>query len=179
MKTAILAVLIAASGATAPSPKAEVSIDGRYCGRLWSSGALVQAITELVALHLRFHTYSMGWTDSAVRRYVRDAGPLLQELNVLTRCDCTTRNEKKALMLSRRMDDLEVRIAELAAKEEIAAIRPELNGAQVMEQLGVGPGPVVGKALAFLLEIRLEEGMVGEADARARLDEWWQSQHSR
>ena len=137
----------------------------------------VQAITELVALHLRFHTYSMGWTDSAVRRYVRDAGPLLNELNVLTRCDCTTRNEKKALMLSRRMDDLEARIAELAAKEELAAIRPELNGAEVMEQLGVGPGPVVGKALAFLLEIRLEEGMVGETVARERLDEWWRSQH--
>ena len=137
----------------------------------------VQAITELVALHLRFHTYSMGWTDSAVRRYVRDAGPLLSELNVLTRCDCTTRNEKKALMLSRRMDDLEARIAELAAKEELAAIRPELNGAEVMEQLGVGPGPVVGKALAFLLEIRLEEGMVGETVARERLDEWWRSQH--
>jgi len=138
----------------------------------------VQAITELVALHLRFHTYAMGWTDSAVRRYVRDAGPLLQELNVLTRCDCTTRNEKKALILSRRMDDLEARIAELGAKEELAAIRPELNGAEVMEQLGVGPGPVVGKALAFLLEIRLEEGMVGDVAARERLDEWWQSQHS-
>lgn len=138
----------------------------------------VQAITELVALHLRFHTYAMGWTDSAVRRYVRDAGPLLQELNVLTRCDCTTRNEKKALILSRRMDDLEARIAELGAKEELAAIRPELNGAEVMEQLGVGPGPVVGKALAFLLEIRLEEGMVGDVAARKRLDEWWQSQHS-
>ena len=124
----------------------------------------------------RFHTYSMGWTDSAVRRYVRDAGPLLHELNVLTRCDCTTRNAKKAVMLSRRMDDLEVRIDELAAKEELAAIRPELDGVEVMRHLGVEPGPVVGKALAFLLEIRLEEGLLGEAEARRRLDEWWTTQ---
>jgi poly(A) polymerase len=136
----------------------------------------VHAITELVALHLRFHTYAMGWTDSAVRRYVRDAGPLLQELNVLTRCDCTTRNEKKALMLSRRMDDLEARISELAAKEELAAIRPELNGAQVMEQLAMAPGPAVGKALSFLLEIRLEEGLLGEAAVRRRLDDWWRTE---
>jgi len=139
----------------------------------------VQAITELVALHLRFHTYALGWTDSAVRRYVRDAGPLLQELNVLTRCDCTTRNEKKALILAKRMDDLEARIAELEAKEELASIRPELNGAEVMAQLGVGPGPVVGQALAFLLEIRLEEGMLGDAEVRERLDKWWLAQHPR
>lgn len=138
----------------------------------------IESITELVALHLRFHTYSMGWTDSAVRRYVRDAGPLLQELNVLTRCDCTTRNERKALQLSRRMDDLEVRIAELAAKEELAAIRPELDGNAVMTQLGVGPGPVVGKALAFLMEIRLDEGLLGEEAIRDRLDSWWQNQHA-
>lgn len=135
----------------------------------------IEAITELVALHLRFHTYSMGWTDSAVRRYVRDAGPYLRELNVLTRCDCTTRNEKKALVLSRRMDDLEARIDELAEKEELAAIRPELNGGQVMAQLGLTPGPDIGKALAFLLEIRLEEGLLGEEAIRARLDTWWRS----
>ncbi|MCX6540051.1 MAG: CCA tRNA nucleotidyltransferase, partial [Actinobacteria bacterium] len=91
----------------------------------------VEAITELVALHLRFHGYEAGWTDSAVRRYVHDAGPLLNELNVLTRCDCTTRNEKKALMLSRRMDDLEARIVQLAAHEELKAIRPEMDGKQV------------------------------------------------
>jgi poly(A) polymerase len=137
----------------------------------------VEAVTELVALHLRFHTYAMGWTDSAVRRYVRDAGPLLRELNVLTRCDCTTRNERKALQLSRRMDDLELRIAELATREELASIRPELNGSDVMAQLGVGPGPVVGKALAFLLEIRLDEGMLGDDLVRQRLDDWWRSQH--
>jgi poly(A) polymerase len=132
----------------------------------------IDAISELVALHLRFHTYEMGWTDAAVRRYVRDAGPLLAELNVLTRCDCTTRNERKAAMLAKRMDELEERIAELAELEELAAIRPELDGTQVMEQLGVGPGPLVGKALAFLLEIRLEEGLLGEQAIRSRLDQW-------
>ena len=97
----------------------------------------IAKVSELVALHLRFHTYAMGWSDAAVRRYVRDAGALLAELNVLTRCDCTTRNEKKAARLSRRMDDLEVRIAELGAAEELAAIRPELDGNEVMEILGV------------------------------------------
>ena len=101
----------------------------------------VEAITELVALHLRFHTYQMGWTDAAVRRYVRDAGPLLDELNVLTRCDCTTRNATKAATLARRMDELEERIAELTAREELAAIRPELDGDEVMAHLGVGPEP--------------------------------------
>jgi poly(A) polymerase len=138
----------------------------------------VEAVTELVALHLRFHTYSMGWTDSAVRRYVRDAGPLLHELNVLTRCDCTTRNERKALQLSRRMDDLEVRIAELAEREELAAIRPELDGTQVMHLLDVPPGPVVGKALAHLLEIRLDEGLLGEDEIRRRLKMWWRNEHA-
>ncbi len=138
----------------------------------------IESITELVALHLRFHTYALGWTDSAVRRYVRDAGPLLSELNVLTRCDCTTRNERKAVMLAKRMDDLEVRIAELAASEELASIRPELNGAQVMAHLGLEPGPSVGRALAFLLEIRLEEGLLGDDEILARLDNWWRGQHS-
>ena len=132
----------------------------------------IEAITELVALHLRFHTYQMGWTDSAVRRYVRDAGPLLSELNVLTRCDCTTRNERKAAVLAKRMDELEARIIELNEREELASIRPELDGKQVMEHLGVGPGPLIGKALAFLLEIRLEEGMLGDAEIRRRLDQW-------
>ena len=133
----------------------------------------VEAITELVALHLRFHTYRLGWSDSAVRRYVRDAGDLLAELNVLTRCDCTTRNERKARTLSRRMDELEERISELAEAEEIAAIRPELDGRQVMEHLGVTPGPVIGEALAYLLEIRLEEGLIGTDEAFARLDAWY------
>lgn len=136
----------------------------------------VEAITELVALHLRFHTYQMGWTDSAVRRYVRDAGDYLNELNVLTRCDCTTRNEKKAMMLAKRMDDLETRIIELTSQEELAALRPELDGAAVMEQLGLPPGRMVGAALNFLMEIRLEEGLLGEVEARRRLGEWWLTQ---
>jgi len=136
----------------------------------------VAAVVDLVALHLRFHTYRLGWSDSAVRRYVRDAGDLLNELNVLTRCDCTTRNEKKARTLSRRMDELEERITELAAAEELAAMRPELDGAQVMEHLGVPPGPVVGRALEHLLEIRLEEGLIGDAAIRARLDAWFAGQ---
>ncbi|MGI9644731.1 MAG: CCA tRNA nucleotidyltransferase [Ilumatobacteraceae bacterium] len=132
------------------------------------------AITELVALHLRFHTYAMGWSDSAVRRYVRDAGALLPELNVLTRCDCTTRNAKKAARLSRRMDELEARIDELAAAEELAALRPELDGNQVMEHLDVEPGRAVGEAMNFLMEIRLEEGLIGEDEALRRLDAWWE-----
>lgn len=133
----------------------------------------VEAITELVALHLRFHTYEMGWTDAAVRRYVRDAGPYLAELNVLTRCDCTTRNARKAEMLARRMDELEERIAELAAKEELASLRPELDGTAVMEHLGIGPGRAVGEALAFLFEVRLDEGLLGDDEIRRRLDAWW------
>jgi poly(A) polymerase len=136
----------------------------------------VDAITELVHLHLRFHGYEQGWTDSAVRRYVNDAGPLLAELNVLTRCDCTTRNEKKALMLSRRMDDLEARIAALAAQEELQAIRPEMDGSAVMAHLGLAPGPLVGKAMKFLLELRLEEGLLGQDVVRERLDAWWSTQ---
>ena len=133
----------------------------------------VQAVTELVNLHLRFHTYQMGWTDSAVRRYVRDAGDLLNELNVLTRCDCTTRNEKKAAILSKRMDELETRIAYLAEREELASLRPEIDGVRVMELLGVPAGPVVGAALEFLMDIRLEEGLIGEEAAIARLRHWW------
>lgn len=133
----------------------------------------IEAVTELVRLHLRFHTYEMGWTDSAVRRYVNDAGPLLDELNVLTRCDCTTRNERKAARLSRRMDELEERIADLAAREELKAIRPEMDGVAVMEHLGLEPGPAVGRAMNHLLEIRLEEGLIGETEIRKRLDEWW------
>ena len=133
----------------------------------------IAAVSELVFLHLRFHTYRMGWSDSAVRRYVRDAGPLLNELNVLTRCDCTTRDERKAARLSTRMDELEARIGELATAEQLAAIRPELDGVQVMEHLGIGPGPLVGEALRFLLEIRLDEGEIGTAAALARLDAWY------
>jgi poly(A) polymerase len=133
----------------------------------------VQVVTKLVELHLRFHTYRLGWTDRAVRRYVRDAGPLLDRLNELTRSDCTTRNAARARALERRMDELETRIVELRAKEEIDAVRPELNGRQVMDHLGVAPGPVVGAALEFLLELRLDEGPLGEEEAYRRLDAWW------
>lgn len=134
----------------------------------------VTAITELVALHLRFHTYQMGWTDSAVRRYVRDAGSLLAELNVLTRCDCTTRNERKARVLSERMDELEARIAVLSAQEELAMLRPELDGLQVIEILNVPAGRIVGAALDHLMEIRLEEGVLGDHEIRLRLIDWWE-----
>jgi poly(A) polymerase len=133
----------------------------------------IEAVSTLVALHLRFHTYKMGWTDAAVRRYVRDAGPLLAELNVLTRCDCTTRDARRAAALGKRMDDLEARIAELATAEELAAIRPELDGNDVMELLGVGPGRLVGEALDFLLDIRLDEGLLGRQAAAARLRDWY------
>jgi len=133
----------------------------------------VDEVTELVNLHLRFHTYRLGWSDRAVRRYVRDAGPLLDRLNELTRCDCTTRNANKAKALGRRMDELEARIAELRQQEELDAIRPDLDGAQVMDELGLEPGRDVGRALAYLLELRLEEGPLGEEEARKRLTEWW------
>jgi poly(A) polymerase len=136
----------------------------------------IEAVTELVALHLRFHTYRLGWTDRAVRRYVRDAGPLLDRLNELTRCDCTTRNENKARLLAKRMDELERRIEELRQQEELDAIRPDLDGRQVMEILGVSPGPEVGRALSYLLELRLDEGPLGEEEATRRLLEWWQTQ---
>ncbi|HLI55070.1 MAG TPA: CCA tRNA nucleotidyltransferase, partial [Acidimicrobiales bacterium] len=118
----------------------------------------IETVARLVELHLRFHTYRMGWTDSAVRRYVRDAGPLLDRLNELTRCDCTTRNPAKARALARRMDELEERIAALQEQEELRSIRPDLDGNQVMARLGLRPGPLVGEALAYLLELRLEEG---------------------
>jgi poly(A) polymerase len=132
-------------------------------------------VTKLVELHLRFHTYRMGWTDSAVRRYVRDAGPLLRRLNELTRCDCTTRNAAKARALARRMDELEARIAELQEQEELKAIRPDLDGVAVMARLGIGPGREVGQALSYLMELRLEEGPLGEEEAGRRLDAWWAS----
>jgi poly(A) polymerase len=138
----------------------------------------VEAVSKLVYLHLRFHTYGMGWTDSAVRRFVRDAGPLLSELIELTRCDCTTRNARKAKMLSDRMDQLEARIAELGAEEELKAIRPDLDGDQVMAHLGIGPGREVGQALAALLEMRLDEGPLGEEEAYRRLDAWWAERQS-
>jgi poly(A) polymerase len=133
---------------------------------------VVDDVTKLVELHLRFHTYRMGWTDSAVRRYVRDAGDLLDDLNELTRCDCTTRDARKAAALGRRMDELEQRVAELREQEELAKIRPPLDGREVMELLEVPPGPIVGEALAYLLDIRLDEGPIAPEAARDRLLEW-------
>jgi poly(A) polymerase len=132
-----------------------------------------ETVSRLVELHLRFHTYRMGWTDSAVRRYVRDAGSLLEQLNELTRCDCTTRNAAKARALAHRMDELEARIAELREQEELRALRPDLDGNAVMARLGIPPGREVGEALAFLLELRIEEGPLGAEEAGRRLDEWW------
>jgi poly(A) polymerase len=133
---------------------------------------LIQDVTQLVYLHLRIHTYAMGWTDKAVRRYARDAGPLLDDLNHLQRCDCTTRDQRKADALARRMDELEARIEVLSEQEELDAIRPPLDGRAVMEFLGIGPGPIVGEALDFLLEARLDEGPISEEDARVRLAAW-------
>jgi poly(A) polymerase len=138
--------------------------------------AEVDTVVRLVELHLRFHTYRLGWTDKAVRRYVRDAGPYLDLLNELTRCDCTTRNVAKARALARRMDELERRIAELREQEELDALRPDLDGNQVMALLGIGPGPAVGRALSFLMELRLDEGPLGEEEAAARLRAWWAEQ---
>ena len=136
------------------------------------SNDVVHAVSEVIRLHHRFHTYRLGWSDSAVRRYVRDAGPLLPTLNAMVRADCTTRNAAKARELGRRMDELEARIGELAAQEELDKIRPELDGRQVMEILGVDPGPAVGEAMRFLLELRLEEGLLGEEEAVERLRRW-------
>jgi poly(A) polymerase len=134
----------------------------------------IAAVRRLVELHLRFHGYGdEAWSDAAVRRYARDAGPLLDRLNELTRCDCTTRNRARAAMLAARMDDLERRIVELRQREELDAIRPDLDGNQIMQHLGIGPGRTVGQARDFLLELRLDEGPLGEEEARRRLDEWF------
>jgi len=129
-------------------------------------------VVQLVYLHLRFHTYRMGWSDRAVRRYVRDAGPLLDDLNHLVRCDCTTRNQAKAAALSARMDELEAWIARLREQEELDAIRPPLDGNEVMAFLGVKPSKIVGEALDMLLEARLDEGPIAKDDAYARLADW-------
>jgi poly(A) polymerase len=133
-------------------------------------------VSRLVELHLRFHGYGTGeWTDSAVRRYVRDAGPLLSRLHRLTRADCTTRNRRRAATLAQAYDHLEERIAELAETEELARIRPDLDGNQVMTILGIPPGRDVGQAMAFLLELRLERGPIGEEAATQALLQWWAS----
>jgi poly(A) polymerase len=137
-------------------------------------GETIDSVCSLVELHLRFHGYGDGeWTDSAVRRYVRDAGDQLERLHVLTRADCTTRNRRKAERLRRSYDQLEERIARLSEEEELAAIRPDLDGTQIMEILGIGPGPQVGAAYRFLLELRLDDGPMTEDEARAALLAWW------
>ena len=137
----------------------------------------VSAVARLVELHLRFHGYGDGqWTDSAVRRYVTDAGPLLPRLHLLTRSDCTTRNVRKAARLARTYDALEARISALLEAESLAAVRPELNGDQIGAALGIAPGPLVGRAYKFLLALRLDEGVLGEDEARSRLLAWWAEQ---
>lgn len=133
-----------------------------------------KAVARLVELHLRFYGYGdAGWTDAAVRRYVTDAGSLLTRLHILTRADVTTRNRKKADRLAFAYDDLEHRISALAAQEELAAIRPDLDGRQIMEILGIEPSPLVGKAYKHLLELRLEHGPLGAERAEAELRVWW------
>jgi poly(A) polymerase len=135
--------------------------------------AVVSDVAKLIALHLRFHGYGEGeWTDSAVRRYVRDAGPLLPRLHVLTRADCTTRNVRKAQRLERAYDDLERRIAELSAQEELDRIRPDLNGDEVMQILGLPQGRLVGDALRHLLDLRMEHGPLGHERAVHELLDW-------
>jgi poly(A) polymerase len=141
-------------------------------------GDTIEQVETLVALHLRFHGYGDGeWTDSAVRRYVRDAGDLLVHLHVLTRADCTTRNAKKAERLAKTYDGLEARIAKLMEEEELSRIRPDLDGAQVMKLLNIKPSAAVGKALDYLLELRLEHGPLGEERATEELLNWWSKEN--
>jgi poly(A) polymerase len=132
----------------------------------------VAEVRELIALHHRFHTYRLGWRDSAVRRYVRDAGPLLERLNDLVRADCTTRNAARAKVLAARIDELDARIEELKKREQLDRMRPELDGKQIMAFLQIPPGPQVGEAREFLMELRIEEGEIGEEEAYRRLAEW-------
>ncbi len=135
--------------------------------------AVVAEVTTLIALHLRFHGYGPGeWTDSAVRRYVRDAGPLLTRLHVLTRADCTTRNKAKAARLARASDGLEARIVTLSAQEELKKIRPDLDGNEIMAILGLPPGPSVGRASRYLLDLRMEHGPLGKERATHELLRW-------
>lgn len=148
-------------------------ISRRRLTELGYDEATVDDVTELVRLSGRFKGYASGWSDAAVRRYARDAGPLLGRLNTLVRCDCTTRNARKRLELQEHVDDLEGRIAELAEADRRAAERPEMDGAAVMAHLGLEPGPEVGAALGFLLEVKRQEGELGRDDIERRLDQWW------
>jgi poly(A) polymerase len=138
------------------------------------SNEIIEEVETLIALHLRFHGYGDGeWTDSAVRRYVRDAGELLTHLHVLTRADCTTRNARKAARLAATYDSLEARIEVLMEQEELSKIRPDLDGAEVMQLLGIKPGADVGRALDFLLELRMDQGPLGKEKATELLMQWW------
>ncbi len=137
----------------------------------------INEVAKLIELHLRFFGYSeQAWSDSAVRRYVRDAGPQLEHLHILTRADVTTRNQKKAARLQTAYDDLEERISELSEREQLDQIRPELDGEEIMAILDLSPGPKVGKAYRFLLEVRLDEGVIGPEEAANRLRQWWADQ---
>lgn len=137
----------------------------------------IDSVSALIELHLRFFGYAdQGWSDSAVRRYVRDAGDELERLHILTRADVTTRNRQKADRLAFAYDDLEERIEQLSEKEELQAMRPDLNGEQIMDILGIGPSRMVGQAYRFLLELRIDHGPLGEDAARERLLEWWAKQ---
>ena len=138
------------------------------------SNDMIDDVSKLVELHLRFHGYGSGdWTDAAVRRYVRDAGPLLVRLHKLTRADCTTRNKKRAAALQRTYDMLEERIEALQAEEELNAIRPDLDGAAIMRLLDIPAGPEVGQAYRFLMDLRLDRGPLGEEQATQALLAWW------
>jgi poly(A) polymerase len=141
------------------------------------SNEIIDDVTKLVELHLRFHGYGEGqWTDSAVRRYVRDAGDQLVRLHKLTRADCTTRNQRKAMMLAATYDDLEERIEKLLEQEELSSIRPDLDGQEIMAELGIKPGPAVGKAYDHMLNIRLDKGPLTKAEALIQLHIWWDAQ---
>ena len=140
---------------------------------------VIDAVSSLVFLHLRFHGYGGGeWTDAAVRRYVRDAGELLSLLHVLTRADCTTRNKRKAEALAENYNHLETRIEALMAQEELLAIRPDIDGHEIMSLLNISAGPIVGKAYNFLLELRIEEGPLGKDRAKEELLKWWSDNQS-
>ncbi len=134
---------------------------------------MTKQVSELVRLHLRFHTYEAGWTDAAVRRYVRDAGDVLGRLNLLTRADVTTANARKAAAIQQRVTELEERIDHLRAQEELDALRPAIDGRRIMDHLGIEPGPEVGEAWQFLLDLRIEHGPMDEDAALAALDAWW------
>ncbi len=139
----------------------------------------VRDVAQLVRMSGRFKGYADGWSDSAVRRYARDAGHLLGDLNELIRCDCTTRNRAKAERLQRLMDEFEARIVELAREDRLAAERPQLDGRAVMDHLGIGGGPMVGKALEHLLEIKRSEGVLPDDEILKRLDTWWAENNPR